>query len=250
MSTSAAKQYHRHGRRRERGAALLILLTLIVVGFSSFLMSAYSRESAEQRQTRATLQALGGARDAVIGFALRNNRLPRPAISATNGRERVEPCRSAQECSGLLPWTELGLEPGDGWGHLLRYSVTPAFAESPVPFDTAVPTKTLRGRHGQDWYDIVGGDGCAARAGAAPPCAPAMISSSGRRNYGVSVQGVEQLVAPGNHADEAVNAAAIDHFISRAASGESAIGGDFDDLVEPVPLPLLLRRVHAVAVQH
>jgi hypothetical protein len=245
MSTSAANKYH-HGRRRERGAALLILLTLIVVGLSFFLMSAYSRESAAQRQSRATLQALGGARDAVIGFALRNNRLPRPAISATNGRERVEPCRSAQECSGLLPWAELGLEPGDGWGRLLRYSVTPAFAESPVPFDTVVATKTLRGRRGQDWYYIVGNDGCSAER----QCAPAMIASSGQRNYGVSVQGVEQQVAPGDHADEAGNAAAIDHFISRAASGESAIGGDFDDLVEPVPLPLLLRRVHAVAVQH
>lgn len=244
MSTSAADTSL--GRSRQTGAALLILLMLIAVGVSSLLMSAYSRESAGQRRARVTLLAMGNARDAVIGFALRNNRLPRPAISAADGRERVDPCRSAQECGGLLPWTELGLEPGDGWGRLLRYSVTPAFAESPVPFDTAVATKTLRGRRGQDWYYIVGNDGC----GPGRQCAPAMIVSSGQRNAGVSVQGVEQPASQGDHADEAENAAAIDHFIRRAAGDESAIGGDFDDLVEPVPLPLLLRRVHAVSIQH
>jgi len=95
---------------RQRGAALLLLLVVGSVAAASLLISAFSRSNVEQVRERRTIAALGRATDALVGFAATHGRLPRPAISAIDGRERAEPCSGEEDCSGFLPWVDLGVD--------------------------------------------------------------------------------------------------------------------------------------------
>src|SRR5471032_1061152 len=119
-------------RARQRGAALLLLLMLAGVGAATLLVSALSRSSLEARRQQLTVRRLGQASDALLGYASTYGRLPRPAVSATDGNEREQPCDTEDSCTGWLPWVALGIDGSDAWGKRLRYSVTPEYTQAPV----------------------------------------------------------------------------------------------------------------------
>lgn len=230
-------------RRRQRGAALLLLLAMTSVGAAAVLVSALNHDTAQLRRTELTLARLAQARDALVGFAATNGRLPRPATSALDGHEALAPCATEQDCTGFLPWVTLGVDGADAWGKLLRYSVTPAYTQAPVLRISAVATKTVqdRGADGELFYRV-GQSGCDLGA----QCAPLVLLSHGRSNFGVSVQGVAQANTDAGNIDEQWNAGASVNFVSRAASGNpNAPGGAFDDLVLSVPLSTLYKQMAA-----
>jgi len=90
----------------------------------------------EQRNVAQTDTQLEEIRQALIGFAMLNGRLPRAATSATDGAERVLPCLSAQDCTGYLPWAVLGVNKTDAWGKIFRYSVSREFANASFTLST------------------------------------------------------------------------------------------------------------------
>lgn len=229
--------------RRQRGAALLLLLVVLGLGASSLLMSMFSPPSNELRPQALTRDALGQAREALLGYAILHRRLPRPALSATDGRENPRPCASDADCTGFLPWITLGLVPGDGWNKLLRYSVSRDFAngrlDEPVEADKTVFD---RSDDGTVFYRV-GSANCRAD----DRCAPAVIYSSGK-HLGVSVDGIPQLSGVQDNLDEQANEAAVREFMARAATGEPrSVGGSFSNVVSWVPLPLIRNRVRASA---
>jgi type II secretory pathway pseudopilin PulG len=226
---------------RQRGAALLLLLVVASLGAAALLMQAFDPARAEARRVQRTLLLLADARDALIGYAVSNGRLPRPAISATDGRERAS-CASEADCSGLLPWVTLGVAASDAWGKQLRYSVTPAMTVAPIHVETTLATKTVLGRDGQGrLFYLAGFDTCSVRT----QCLPAVVLSTGGRNFGVTANGIVQANAGQDNEDERLNAYGSTRFVARAASGPLAVGGEFDDLVLWLPLPLLYNRMNA-----
>ncbi|GJJ05780.1 hypothetical protein RugamoR64_63180 [Duganella rhizosphaerae] len=230
-------------RRRQRGAALLLLLAMTSVGAATLLVSALNHDNRQLRRNQLTLARMAQARDALIGFAAANGRLPRPATSATDGHEALAPCATEQDCTGFLPWVTLGVDGADAWGKLLRYSVTPVYSQAPVLRISSVATKTVqdRGSDGELLYRA-GQAGCDLGA----PCAPAVLLSHGRNNFGVSMLGVAQANTDAGNLDEQQNASASVHFISRAASTDAnGPGGAFDDLVMSVPLAPLYKQMAA-----
>jgi type II secretory pathway pseudopilin PulG len=229
--------------QRQRGAVLLILLAVLALAGSSLLMSAFGGSNMQGRREQRTLMQLGQANDALEGFAAANGRLPRPAISATDGRENPAPCGSDEQCTGYLPWVALGIDGADAWNKRLRYSVTPVLTTYAYRPDTAVATRTVqrRGADGELRY-LAGGPACSLKA----QCAALVVLSHGRHNYGVSRDGVEQVNASTTNDDEAINASASTHFISRVASDNpNQPGGEFDDLLAWTPLNLLYSRMRA-----
>lgn len=229
--------------RRQRGAALLLLLVVLGLGASSLLMSLYSHPGGARRQQAQTATALGDAREALIGYALAHRRLPRPALSADDGRENPQPCTDDAACTGLLPWVTLGLRPGDGWNKLLRYSVSPGFANGNLDnIPEATKTVVDRSDDGSLFY----------RAGSANcfrdnRCPPAVVLSSGR-HLGVSLAGVVQASAVTDNLDEQANEAAARDFMARAATDDARHpGGSFSNDVRWVPLPLLRERLRRTA---
>ncbi|SFV05163.1 hypothetical protein [Pseudoduganella namucuonensis] len=228
---------------RQRGAVLLILLAVLALAGSSLLMSAFGQARPQERREQRTLALIAQAKDALAGFATVNGRLPRPAVSATDGTESGTLCATDQQCAGFLPWVALGIEGVDAWGKRLRYSVTPALTTYEYQPATAVATRTvqLRGADGELAY-LAGGPQCTPRT----QCAAAVILSHGQRNYGVTETGDEQLNAGIDNDDETANATGSVHFITRVASADAQRpGGEFDDLVAWMPLDQLFRQMRS-----
>lgn len=218
-----------HPKAEQSGAALIILLVLILGG-ATLLMRFAERLHIDQRREHVTQLRLAAARDALQGYAVSHGRLPRPATSSTDGKETDAPCATDADCTGYIPWVTLGIDGVDGWWHLLRYSVTPALTGSSVQRDV-VPNRTILRRlpNGQLVY-VVGQDECSI----ALLCAPAIVFSTGKNNFGVSPHGLAQIQngANGFNIDELHNVTASREYISREKTQESAaVGGDFDDLV-------------------
>lgn len=81
----------------------------------------------EIRQRNEVDDKLEEIKDALIGFAIINGRLPCPTIntdptSASYGEEDT-PCDDQSEAEGYLPWETLGLGEFDPWG-IVRSSVS------------------------------------------------------------------------------------------------------------------------------
>lgn len=229
---------------RQCGAALLMLVLLLALGLGTVLLSR-GVDLRQQREYR-TAVALGAARDAVIGFAVSHGRLPRPARSASDGVEQAGPCTTEQSCTGFLPWVTLGLAPTDGWGHLLRYSASPDFAQDVVDVDVAVASKTVSARDASGrLYYMAGGPGCRRSA----QCLPFVVLSTGARNFGVSALGLAQANTAERNEDEARNASASRDFVLRPRSeSPDAAGGEFDDMLTWEPALRLVVRMSSAGV--
>ncbi len=238
-----ARSANRADPRRQGGAALLLLLAVSSVGFAALLISAFGRSDVERVRERRTLAVLAQAADALTGFASTHGRLPRPAISATDGRERPEACADEAACSGFLPWVALGVEGADSWGKRLRYSVTPQYTVTPLRRLSAVATKRVQTRDGAGNLRYEAGQAeCVLYA----QCLPAVVYSHGRNNLGTSVAGLSQANGAQGNLDEIANDLATTGFIRRAASTDPAVpGGPFDDLLVAVPLDTLYERMSA-----
>ncbi len=218
-----------HTADRQRGATLLILLTVVALGAASLFIGAHAHDDRRQQQDRRTLAAISEAREALLGFAVSHGRLPRPATSALDGAENPLPCVTEPSCTGFLPWTTLATARTDSWGKLLRYSVTPEYTNAPVLRVSAVGTKTVLTRDAAGAITYLAGN---------PSCVPgssclvAVIYSAGRDNFGTSALGIAQPNVSTTNIDEAANDRAVRDFMSRPASDDArAPGGEFDDLV-------------------
>lgn len=216
-----------------------IAIVLVIVGLllGGLLMPLATQQ--EQRKVGDTQKTLDEVRDALIGFAVANGRLPRPATSPTVGAENPVACVTEVACTGLIPWTTLGLTKWtDGWDKIIRYSVTPAYAggaTGTAPFTLATAaTKTIMTRNAASALIVQ-----------VTPV-PVVIFSSGNRNWGILLNGNAVPDNSGTNADEDANQAASVAFISRPPrEATAAAGGEFDDIVTWLPLNTLYNRMVA-----
>ncbi|PKV44641.1 MULTISPECIES: hypothetical protein [unclassified Janthinobacterium] len=228
---------------RQRGAALLLLLAVLGLGAASLLIGAFGRNTGEAARQQRTLATLAQAREALLGFAATQGRLPRPAASALDGRERAGDCADDAQCSGFLPWVALGVEGNDAWGKLLRYSVTPAMARAPIVSFSAIADRVVLTRDGRgDFAFVAGQEQCDISA----QCLPVVVFSQGKDHYGTAASGVTQINTAHGNIDEASNDSASRSFIARPASDNAALpGGAFDDILSWITLPTLYQRMRA-----
>jgi prepilin-type N-terminal cleavage/methylation domain-containing protein len=202
-------------------AIVLVIVGLLIGGLVTPLSV-----QLEQRRVADTQRGMEEAREALIGFAVRNGYLPCPAISATNGLEDRDGARCGNERRiGFLPWATLGLNKLDSWNHLYLYSVTPAFTDSANVFRLNTPRDiTVASR------DALGNPVPAS----AVNDIPAVILSHGRNGFGAySDAGIRQADTGAGNVDEKANMRlAGQAFITRVASDNAtAPGGAYDDIV-------------------
>ncbi|WP_374583573.1 hypothetical protein [Pseudoduganella sp.] len=219
-------------RARQQGSALLAIMLIATVAFAAVLLAAFDNSGLQRARDERTLAMLAQASEALVGFAATHGRLPRPASGepAGDGLERAGACASEADCTGLLPWRELGLPAQDHWGRGLRYSVTPAFTAAPLSRTALVATKRVLSRDANGrLFFTAGQESCSLAA----QCAPAVILSRGASDIPDSQ-------------DEAGNLAASVDFMQRPrSSAADAAGGAFDDLLATVSLPTLYQRMAA-----
>ena len=219
--------------KTQGGAALLLLLAVLGLGAASLLMNAFSRNGAESDRQQRTLAILAQARDALTGFAATNGRLPRPASSATDGRERPAECASDADCGGFLPWVALGVPGLDAWGKVLRYSVTPEMSRAPIASVSAVANRVILQRKANGGLTYVAGQ---QQCDVSAQCLPAVVFSQGKEGYGTAASGIRLApTLPGN-VDEAANELASTSFVT---------GNSVDDLLVWITLPALYQRMRA-----
>ena len=108
----------------------------------------------EVRNVADTQRTMESIRDAIIGFAQANGRLPCPADgsipagTANAGIERkgLTTCNNVAGAFAFdaLPWATLGVPETDAWGRRFSYRVSPAFADtfnvSPQSWSTKTST--------------------------------------------------------------------------------------------------------------
>lgn len=109
-------------------AIVLLIVTLLMTGLVPTISSQF-----EQRHRNETSKQLDEIRDALLGFAVANGRLPCPAYPNSNGVE--SPTTGTGICDhpydGFVPAVTLGITPTDsngyaldGWSNRIRYAVT------------------------------------------------------------------------------------------------------------------------------
>ncbi len=110
-------------------AVLALLLFSAMVPFSA---------QVELRNVADTRRTMDSIREAIIGFAQANGRLPCPANGsiasgvANAGIEKFDgtSCVAAFGAFGVVPWATLGTPETDSWGRRFSYRVSPAFADA------------------------------------------------------------------------------------------------------------------------
>jgi prepilin-type N-terminal cleavage/methylation domain-containing protein len=110
--------------------AIVMLIVGLLLGGMLLPMS----KQLENRNNTETVRQLEDVKEAIIGFALANGRLPCPADPAIAsgasgaGLERAT-CNTGNDMVGVVPWATLGLRESDPWGRRLTYRVTWQFAD-------------------------------------------------------------------------------------------------------------------------
>jgi len=224
--------------RPAAGGFTLLELAVVVVVVTILLGSILVPLNAQvqQRNFAQTQHVLEETRDALIGYAMIHGRLPRPASSATDGTERATPCSTAAECTGFVPWSELGTPQADAWGKLYRYSVTPLLTVKGAFSLGSSGDKTVRTR------DRTGAPSWLVRSSPVP----AVIFSQGPNNFGFTQDGVALHSASSSNFDETDNQNndGTRPFWARTTTANTgAPGGEFDDQLVWIPTSLLFARM-------
>ena len=237
------------GRARQRAFTLVelaVVVAVIALMLGSLLIPLASQ--VEQRNVAQTTKQLDEIKEALLGFAMVNGRLPRPAVSVTDGTERAlcgAGATGVVACTGYLPWVALGLNKTDAWSKMFRYSVSPEYADAAFNFSTSpANNKTIQTRDATGTLVNL----------TVVQSVPAVVLSYGPNNWGVTDNGSAIADVSTTNTDEDANnskfncaaAADCDNFISRLSGAYTGgAGGEFDDIVMWVPSTLLLGRMVA-----
>lgn len=218
-------------------AIVLVIVGILVAAFLTPLSA-----QIDQRNYAETERNLEEIKEALVGYGLSHGYFPCPAISATNGLED----RTGASCTGgkrvgILPWSELGVPQVDSWGHLYRYSVTLAYADSATkinlsPLTASDITITTR--------DNAGNSQNLSNANSIPVA----IMSMGKNGvWGIDSGGVQVTDSSLTNVDEDTNGNGNGKaFKSRFPTTDTAItGGEFDDIVVWISPNVYLNRMVA-----
>jgi prepilin-type N-terminal cleavage/methylation domain-containing protein len=234
----------------------------------------------EQQKIRETQRAMEEIKEALIGYAIANNRLPCPD-SDLDGLENpptptVTPNTpvagqttktfSCLVFEGGLPYQTLGVSREDGWNNRFRYRVTPAFTQRTIVTDDAtgnVLSSTAFALSTPGNISVLSrGDNPATSPTIESKFlltlaanAPAVIISHGKNGYGAtSSYGLPQTPVPASNADEATNVGTGTSKITRSPTAYQATCSDtdeskpfceFDDLVTWLSPNILFNRMVA-----
>jgi len=209
--------------RRQAGFTLveLAIVLVIVALLASGLMMGMTAQRTSAENTDAQRQ-LENIREALLGYAMANGRLPCPAnpaltsADATVGTEdRPNASSPCNRIYGVVPWVALSLPETDPWGRRFTYFANASFT-APLPAG-ALASFTLSTTGNANIKDsAASGSNLASNL-------PAVVISHGSNGLGAwQTNGVQLGGAAGN---ELENANSTLTFVAHTPTN------DFDDLV-------------------
>ena len=224
----------RHSHLIKGFSLVELTIVLVIVGLltSGLLLGiAAQRNAADTSDARRQLETI---REALIGYAMANGRLPCPAIAtlpsgdANAGIAASPPCETSAQ-HGVLPWATLGLPEVDPWGNRYTYSASSTFTAAKP--SEALASFTLSSTGNANVKESASGSANIASE------LPAVVVSHGRQSAGAYQTSGAKL--PGASGDEAENADADLTFVSRPP------GDSFDDLLTWISPSLLKSKMVA-----
>ena len=265
-------------RPSRQGAFTLIELAVVLLIIGLLLGSLMYTLSAQwdQRAREQTQRTLEQAREAVLGYAVANGRLPCPASAASLG---VESPAGGGDCTnyydGFLPAVTLGFQPVDAqgfavdaWSNRIRYAVARNLNAGTCVGTSAVPHFTVRATLKQNGMSCLPNSNellickssvsapaptpgsCGTTANVVTNANPsgtvvAIIFSPGK-NYAFAPTAAAATAA--NKFDEAANLDGNTVFISHTPAPTGATGGEFDDMMLWIPVGLFYGRLATAGV--
>jgi prepilin-type N-terminal cleavage/methylation domain-containing protein len=236
---------------------MMIVLFVFTV-FVSGLMVPIATQVALRRY-EDTRRQMDEAKEAILGFAVANARLPCPASASSKGLESFSPGGDALNglCSnfhdGYLPGASLGLAPLDEEGYVRDAWGTPSNRIRYAVFGGAVggianPLTRANGAQAAGLAALGSAPNylwiCASGLGTtATGCGVAANQLTRRAAFVLLSLGPNAVHAPGPGSDEARNLDANPVFVSHEIS--AAPGNEFDDQLTWVPASLLVSRLLA-----
>lgn len=241
-----------HGFTLIEMSIVLVIFALVLAALLLPLRA--QREQAAQAQTLNTLE---NAKQALLGFAQANGRLPCPATATSNGIAAPNASGNCTVQQGFFPAATLGINPVnaqgfaiDAWSNPIRYAVTQA--DNPNGVASGLPVgygvRNIADFTSTAELQDIG----ISRTNPSPPlnvpalnpnlevkcgqlataeCTPAnsMISNAVAVIYSTGANG--RLPDSDIGADEVANKAATTIFYSRTQTAKGSAAGEFDDLV-------------------
>ena len=222
---------HASGERGFTLAEILVLAFIFMIFLSSFSIPTIT--STQTKRTIETQKALAEIKEALIAYAIINKKLPKPAIPSTNGTQRSSCSSSDVNCTGFIPWVDLGVSKVDGWKKVIQYSVQADYTSSITCSSAGI--KTIQTRNA---------------SGSLVPQAteiPVVIWSFGARNYGTSDTGQAVPDNSATNIDEDFNNLAITNpsiFINRSPTDDATVaGGEFSGVVVWIPTDTIKQKL-------
>lgn len=255
----------RAARESTRGFTLLelaIALFIITLVLGALLVPLTTQIA--QRRISDTQKTLDDLKEALLGFAVSNTRLPCPASATSNGVESFctsatpNPCgaelltyqahgRCFAQYDGFVPGITLGLAATDAqgyavdaWGTRIRYAVTASASANVSIFTSTSGMRTITLTALAPDLSV-----CASSSVVtATTCGTAQILTSSAPAVIFSL-GLNATTGGGTSADEAANLNNDQVFVSRVRSDPGSAGGEFDDIVTWLSENVLYNRMVA-----
>lgn len=253
---------------RTKGFSLIELaMVLMIVGLLLGGLMVPLSSVMENKGISETKKSLEDIKEALLGYAVINGRLPCPAASSSSGRESF--CTNSSgscgtvlytyqthgRCSnpydGFLPAATLGITPTDtsgfavdAWSNRIRYALTISssssspFCSYPYTFskNTGMSTTTLANLACASDLLVcssasTSSSSCSVANSALTNGVPAIIFSTGPKQ-GAGTDEVENIVTDNDRV-----------FVSHAPTSSSATNGEFDDIVVWLSPNVLVNRM-------
>lgn len=190
-------------------AIVLVMVGLLVAAFLSPLTTQF--EQTKNIEARRDIQEI---KEALIGFALSNLRLPCPDTTGDGIEDVCTDTLSSNSTGGNLAWLTLGLKSTDPWGRPYQYRVNNAFSTNFNLNTTGTGAGILR---------ICSDNGCTVLEA---NNVPAVIYSSGRNGHTQPPVGNDEIE------NTAVAGAQFDRtFVNHEYFPPTAPNGEFDDIM-------------------
>lgn len=229
---------------RHRGFTLVeiaIVMAIVALLLGGLLVPLSAQVDAQR--SSETVKAMGEIRDALIGFALANGRLPCPADPAiatgSTNAGMEDPTPMVTVCTrelGVLPWVTLGVPETDAWGRRYTYRATAIFSDATgTTFGcspSSNPTQSSFALCSPGDIDVKdeSGNNIATNV-------PSVVVSHGKNGYGAYTSAGIQL--SGATGDEQENSDADKNFVSHTPTPT------FDDQVTWISTNILMNRMVA-----
>lgn len=214
-------------------AVALFIMTLLL---GSILVPLATQ--VEQRQNAESLRILEEARDAMLGHAIANGRLPCPDTDG-NGTENITAgvCTSITSgiAHGTLPWQTLGVGASDAWGNRIRYAVRSEYAQSSTLFSLTSPNPAST-----TYPQVCETSACTATL---TTLAVAVLVSHGKNGWGATNAASATTYAAPTSLNELANTIIDRDFVSRISTSADSAAGEFDDVVLWLPVYTLFNRM-------